>query len=346
MTVRFGIVGCGGIARWHAGAIQSIDGASLSAVCDADEARAAAFAREYAVPCFTDMNDLLGLVDAVCVCTPSGLHAQQAEQALLAGKHALVEKPLAITRESLARVLQAQKTSGALLCAVSQLRYSPDVAEAKRLIESGALGRILLADLSMKYWREPAYYESNAWRGTRAMDGGGALMNQGIHGVDLLRFLCGEINHIRAYQNTLLHDIETEDALSACFTLAGGGMGALTAATCAWPGHRRRLEICGSQGSLTLEEDRLIQLEIKNGPRLEKTHDSAHGASDPFNLAFDPHRRQLSAFVEAVRTGGACMPDGEDAARTLNLIFRIYEAAGGTSLRTICRGGNLPPEIN
>jgi len=327
MSIRFGIIGCGGIARWHASAIQSIDGASLSAVCDADPARAAAWGREYGVPWFTDMGNMLGLVDAVCVCTPSGLHGNQAERALLAGRHALVEKPLAITPDSLTRVLEAQRKSGALLCAVAQLRYSPDVLEARRLIDRGELGRILLADLSMKYWREPAYYASGAWRGTRAMDGGGALMNQGIHGVDLLRFLCGEIGDIRAVQATLLHDIETEDALSACFTLAGGGMGVLTAATCAWPGHRRRLEICGSEGSLTLEEDRLTRAETKGGVRIEQSGGEAHGASDPLNLDFEPHRRQLAAFVEALRTGRACMPDGEDAAKTLELIFKIYACA-------------------
>jgi len=325
--MRFGIIGCGGIARWHADAIQSIAEATLAAVCDADAARASALGGEYGVPCFTEIKNMLDMVDAACVCTPSGLHARQAEQALLAGKHALAEKPLAITPASLERVLEAQRKSGKLLCAVSQLRFSPDVLKAKRLIEEGALGKILMADLSMKYWRAPEYYANSGWRGTWAMDGGGALMNQGIHGVDLLRFLCGEVESIYARKNTLLHDIEVEDALSACFTLAGGGTGVLTAATCAWPGRRRRLEICGSLGSLTLEEDRLVRAETKSGLNIEKSPGGLYGVSEPLALALEPHRRQLAAFVEAARSGGPCIPDGEEAAKTLALIFQIYACA-------------------
>lgn len=328
MSIHFGIIGCGGIARWHANAIQSIGGAVLSAVCDADEARAAALGNEYGAPWFTDMDAMLDSTDAVCVCTPSGLHAQQAQRALLAGKHALVEKPLAITPASLQRVIDAQRRSGRLLCAVSQLRYSPDVLEAKRLIESGALGRILMADLSMKYWRAPEYYQAGGWRGTWAMDGGGALINQGIHGVDLLRFLCGDIESVFARADTLLHTIEAEDALAACFILAGGGAGALTAATCAWPGHRRRLEICGSRGSLALEEDQLVRIETKDGVRINKTTDRNYGMGDPLAIDFEPHRRQLAAFAQAARAGGPCMPDGAEAAKTLAVIFKIYEAAG------------------
>ena len=196
--------------------------------------------------------------------------------------------------------------------------------EAKRLIESGAVGRILMADLSMKYYRAPAYYGTSGWRGTWAMDGGGALMNQGIHGVDLLRFLCGEVESICAYKNTLLHDIETEDTLSACFTLAGGGMGVMTATTSAYPGHKRRLEICGSLGSLTLTEDQLIRIETKSGIQMEKTAGQSHGASQQLAISYEPHHRQIAAFVKAAGSGGACMPDGEDAAKTLALIFKIY----------------------
>ena len=324
--MRFGIIGCGGIARWHAEAIKEIPRAALAAVCDADAARGRAFAGAYGVLSFTGIEQLLGAVDAVCVCTPSGLHAVQAEQALRAGRHVVAEKPLAITPGSLERVLAAQRESGMLLCAISQLRFSPDVLEAKRLIDGGALGDILMADLSMKYWREPAYYESGGWRGTWAMDGGGALMNQGIHGVDLLRFLCGEVTSVDARAGTLLHDIEVEDTLSACFALAGGGMGVLTAATSAYPGHKRRLEICGSLGSLTIKEDRLVRVHTRDA-RMDRDCEESYGVSNPLAISFEPHRRQLAAFVEAARTGGTVMPDGEDAAKTLGLIFRIYESA-------------------
>ena len=326
--MKFGIIGCGGIARWHAGALREIAGAALAAVCDMDTARAQAMGLEYGVPWFTVYDEMLRAVDAVCICTPSGLHARQAEQALLAGKHVVAEKPLAITPQSLARVLAAQKQSGMRLCVVAQLRFSPDVLQARQFIGDGALGKILMADLSMKYWRSPAYYQNSGWRGTWAMDGGGALMNQGIHGLDLLRFLCGDVADVRAYKNALLHGIETEDALAACFTFANGGMGVLTAATCAWPGHRRRLEIQGSAGCLTLEEDRLVYACTRDGLHIEQSVDEPHGNSDPLAISGEPHRRQLAAFVEAVRSGAPFSPDGAEAAKTLELIFKIYEAAG------------------
>ena len=327
-SIRFGIIGCGGIARWHVNAIQTLDTAELTAVTDSSADRSEEWGRLYNVPWFTDAGKMLtaNIVDAVCICTPSGLHAELAQQALTANRHVVVEKPAAITRESLKGLLRAEEKSEAKLCVVSQLRFSPDVLEAKRIIGDGLLGNIILADLSMKYYREPSYYTNSGWRGTFSMDGGGALMNQGIHGVDLLRFLCGDIREVYALSGTFLHDIETEDTLSATFYLEGGGLGTLTAATTAYPGHKRRLEICGTEGSLTLVEDKLIQAETKSGISIEKASTGKHGASDPFDIDYEPHQRQIRGFVEAVLSGKPFEPSIKEAAKTLEVIFSVYDS--------------------
>ncbi|MDR1531732.1 MAG: Gfo/Idh/MocA family oxidoreductase [Clostridiales bacterium] len=329
--IKFGIIGCGNIAQWHANAIRALPNAELAAVCDSVPDMREKFGREHGVQAYASEEQLLASkeIDAVCICTPSGLHAGQAVKALRAGKHVLAEKPFAITPDSLEMVLETARKTNRKLSAVSQMRFIPDVLRAREIIRSGGLGKILLADLSMKYYRKPSYYADSTWRGTYAMDGGGALMNQGIHGVDLLRFLCGEVRQVSARSRTLLHSIEAEDTLCADFELENGGLGVLTAATSTWPGCRRRLEICGSEGLLTLTEGAITGLESQQGELVHLAGDAKResGESDPFNIDFEPHVRQIGAFVQAVLRDEQPSPDPLDAANTLRLIFAVYDSA-------------------
>ena len=207
--IRFGIVGCGGISKWHINAVLNISETTLTAVCDDDPARAETAGREYGVEYFSDVDKFFesGLVDAVCVCTPSGLHAGLCVRALNLGLHVVAEKPLAITRPSLSDVLAAEKSSAGKLMTISQIRYGRDVRRARELIGSGRLGRVLMADLSMKYYREPSYFSNNPWRGTLAMDGGGALINQGIHGLDMMCWLCSDVKRVNCLSGTFAHSI-------------------------------------------------------------------------------------------------------------------------------------------
>jgi predicted dehydrogenase len=329
--IRFGIIGCGGIARWHAKAIQLLEGARLTAVTDSSPERREAFGREYGVPAVPDEKALLGRddVDAVCICTPSGFHAGQAILALGAGKHVVAEKPFAITRETMEAVLEAERASNAQMTVISQLRFSQDVQRAKALLEEGALGKIVMADLSMKYYREPSYYENGNWRGSIAMDGGGALINQGIHGVDLLRFLCGDIKTVHAHKKTLFHHIEGEDTLYAGFEFENGALGVLTAATSCYPGQPRRLEICGTQGSMTLEESVLTRIETTGGHTLPKTGTAAvmNTSHDPFAFDISLHAKQLEQFVRSIAEGCPPALGVREAAGALGVIFAIYESA-------------------
>ncbi len=330
-TVRFGLVGCGAVAPWHLEAIEKTEHAALCAVTDADAAAGSALARRLGVPFFPDLPALLrgAGADAVCLCTPSGTHAALAETALRAGVHAVVEKPLAVTPASLEALLSAERESPASLFPISQMRFLPDVRRARTLIEGGALGRVVLADLSMKYYREPDYYASRRWRGTWAQDGGGALMNQGIHGVDLLCFLCGAPDRIAARAGTLCHAIEAEDTLAASFELPGGGLGVLTASTAAYPGARRRLEICGTEGSLTLEEGVLTSLRTRSGRDFSRENAAIpSGSGDPAGIGTEPHRAQYETVVASIRSGAAPALSAGEAAVTLRTIWALYRAAG------------------
>ena len=333
VKMRFGIIGCGGIAQFHAKAIKALDGAILVAVTDSVSEQREAFSQKWGIPSFSDVDALLEQtdVDAVSICTPSGLHAELVIKALKAGKHVVVEKPFTITRNSMEEVLAAEKSATGRVTVISQLRFADDVIQAKKLIEEKALGNIVLADLSMKYYREPSYY-GGSWHGTIAMDGGGALINQGIHGVDLLRFLCGNIKTVRACKKTLLHQIEAEDTLCADFELENGGLGVLTSTTSCFPGHSRRLEVCGTEGSLTLEESKLIRLETRGSHSLPENvntvPESARGTHrDPFAMDCLLHIRQLERFISSIAEKGPPVLPASEAAGTLRMIFDIYEAA-------------------
>ena len=328
--LRFAIIGCGAIAQWHITAIESVENAELAAVMDANPAAAQAWGEKYSVSYFSDMESLLtqGDVDAVSICTPSGLHAELAIKALQAGKHVVVEKPMAITADSLAALLQAEQNSAGRLCPISQLRSMPDIQKAKELIENGALGKIVMADLSMKYYRAPSYYEEKKWRGTWAMDGGGALMNQGIHGLDLMRYLCGEVESVSACAGALYHSIETEDTLAASFSFAHGGFGVLTATTSVYPGFQRRLEICGTDGSLVLEETQLVQLSTRSGLMLDaEKKEMKSGSSDPSQIDFEPHVLQYRDITKAIFSGTDLSLTSEDAANTIRLVLDLYKSA-------------------
>ena len=203
--VRFGIIGCGVISRWHADAIESIPNAELIGATDLNKDALKAFTDDYGIKPFYTLEDMLssGEIDAVSICTPSGLHASQAVQAANAGVHVIVEKPMAITSEQVDAVLEACETNHVKLAVISQLRFSESIKKVKAAIAEDKLGKIVLGDLYMKYHRSPEYYARGGWRGTWEMDGGGALMNQGIHGVDLLQYIMGRKVSIRSGTNPL-----------------------------------------------------------------------------------------------------------------------------------------------
>lgn len=329
--IRFGILGCGLIARFHADAISGIENAVLVGVADAKPACAESFAEKLSVRAYADYAAMLAdpEVDAVCVCTPSGFHYDNAMQALKAGKHVVLEKPMALTSREAKALEECANAGGLTLTVISQLRFSEDIRYVKALLERNAFGKVVLCDLYMKYWRDPAYYAESPWKGTRRFDGGGALMNQGIHGVDILLYLMGGAKVLCARNRTCFHDIEVEDASVSMLEFENGAMGVIEATTCACPGFARRLEITGTEGSVVLVENRIEKLLLGGKTVIDGTSEKRPDtAADPAAMDCCFHRAQLANFVAAVLGDEPLAVTAADGGRAVALIEEIYRFPG------------------
>ncbi|MEA4888664.1 MAG: Gfo/Idh/MocA family oxidoreductase [Clostridiaceae bacterium] len=330
-TVNFAIIGCGMISRFHIKAIQAIDDAKLVGVYDQFSEFSQKTAREYQTKAYDTYESLLAdrKIDAVSICTPSGLHAEQSLQAIQAGKHVLIEKPIALCLEDSDKISALAREKGVLVGVVSQLRFSRAVKTMKQAIQEGVLGKIVSADLYMKYFRSQQYYDQNPWRGTWAMDGGGALMNQGIHGVDLLRYIMGPLKSISACAGTLTRHIEVEDTLAAVVEYANGALGVIQAMTSVYPGYPRRLEINGERGTIILEEDTLVKWAVEGQPSCVKDEDATRRKShnDPGEIGVDGHIEQYKNFISAVQGDAALLIDDLEGRKTLEIIMKAYESS-------------------
>ena len=325
--LHFGILGCGMIARYHADALLGVENAALVGVADVSLSAAEAFAETYGIPAYADYEAMLASpdVDAVCICTPSGLHKENALQALKAGKHVVLEKPMAFTAAEASELEAAAAETGRVLTVISQGRFAEDILRIKELLEQQAFGKLVFCDLYMKFWRDPAYYAGSTWKGTRQFDGGGALMNQGIHGVDVLLHFAGGAKVLYAKKQTQFHDIEVEDVVVAMLEFENGATGVIEASTCAYPGFERRLEIIGTEGSAILVESRIEKLILSGKTVIDGSDKPIAGtSSDPAAMDHLLHRRQLTNFVAAVREGTPLMVTAADGRRAVALIEEIY----------------------
>jgi len=326
--IKFGILGCGTIGDVHARAIRALgDDAELVALCDVNAERAKEYADKYGVKAYSDYAKMLAdpEIDAVTICTPSGMHADQAIQAIKAEKHVLLEKPMALTSLDAQRICDEAEKSKKLLSVVFQMRYTEDIQYLKKVIEEGKLGQIVFADLYMKYWRSKAYFDVSPWRGTFAMDGGGALMNQGIHGVDIMHYLCGKPKLLRAKVKTLVHDIETEDTAIAAVEYSSGALGVIEASTSSNPGFDRRIEINGSRGYAIVVDAHIEKLFIDGEFIIDNKVDSAAGtASDPTKMSHEKHALQFKNFISAIRGEQELISTAADGYAAVNFIEQIY----------------------
>ena len=328
----FGIIGCGAIARHHADAISKIENAYLAGVTDNIKASCERFVKDFPCKIFDTVEDMLACdeVQIVSICTPSGLHAPIAVKAANAGRHILVEKPMAITKEQLHDMIEAAENNHVKVAVISQLRFCESVQKVKKAIDNGELGKIILGDVYMKYYRSQEYYDSGSWRGTKRIDGGGALMNQGIHGVDLLLYLAGDIKSVHAISKTLVRKIEVEDTLSAIVEYKNGATGVIQATTSVYPGYPRRLDINGENGSIVLDETSIVRWDICNSAG----HDDVilmpsftHGAATPTAISNDGHVLQISDTIKCIREGKAPLSGLADGRRAVDVILAIYQSA-------------------
>ena len=338
MAIGFGIVGCGTISRLHARAIAELRGAKLVACSSALPASAEKFAAELGCTAYPTLKAMLAdpRVNAVSVTTPSGAHLEPAIAAARAGKHVIVEKPLEITLRRCDRIIRECEQHGVQLATIFQSRFHEAAGKLKRAIEAGRFGRLTIGDAYVKWYRSQEYYDSRPWRGTWALDGGGALMNQAIHSVDLLIWLMGPVVEVRATTATLAHErIDVEDAAVATLRFANGALGVIEATTAVYPGYLKRIEIHGTAGSAVLEEEDLKVWDFAK-PRKEdqairdgmtKQKSTGGGASDPAAIGHHGHARKFQDFLDAIRKHRRPAIDGHEGRRSVEIILGIYKSA-------------------
>jgi len=269
-------------------------------------------------------------MDIVAIGSPSGCHADQGISAASRGIHVIVEKPLDISVEKADRLIEACRQAGVKLGIFFQDRFSPGAQDLMALVDENRIGRPLLATAHVKWYREPEYYSQSRWRGTWNLDGGGAVMNQGIHTIDLLVWLLGKPRQVFGYTRTLLHDIETEDTAVAVIEFESGALATYEATTSAYPGQPRKIHLTGSKGTATLEHDQLSSLSLlgeEHGDSEEKSPGSVENTSCPTVSDVSGHRRVMEDFIEAIEKNRPPMCDGPDARRSVQLVQAIYESS-------------------
>ena len=338
MATGFGIVGCGMIANFHARAIQDIRGAKLVACFDTMSASADRLAAATGCKAYHDLDQMLADpgVDVVTIGTPSGAHLDPAVAAARAGKHVIVEKPLEITLRRCDRIIDECRKAGVVLSTIFPSRFHGSSIELKRAVDEGRFGQLTIGDAIVKWYRTQQYYDSGAWRGTWQLDGGGALMNQAIHSVDLLSWLMGPVAEIRAQTALLAHQrIEVEDVAMATLRFANGALGIIEATTAVYPGYLKRIEIHGTTGSAVMEEEDLVKWDFaKKKARDEAIHrqmagrvSGGGGAADPAAIGHHGHTRQFQDVLKAIQRGAVPQIDGAEGRRSVEIILGVYKAA-------------------
>lgn len=330
--IGFGIIGCGMISNWHADAILKIEGTNIIGASDVNEESRQNFAKKYNVPAFGSMEELLKRpdIDIVCICTPSGLHAPIAIKAANAGKHVIIEKPMALNLTEADEIIAACGKNGVKMAVISQLRFTSAVEKLKEMVEEGKLGKLIIGDIYMKFYRSQEYYDKGAWRGTWKMDGGGALMNQGIHGIDLLQYIMGPIKTVFAITRTLARKIEVEDTAVAAIEFKNGALGVIQGTTSVYPGCPRRLEINGDKGSIVVEEDSIVQWDIEGEEApgdVVLGHANMSSASNPANFSIDGHIKQIRDMINAVKYGQRPLIDQYEGRKPIEIIMAVYESS-------------------
>ncbi len=336
-----GIVGCGMIADFHARAIEAMKGGHLACVFSRSKANADRVAGAHNCASYQDYRAFLAHpgLDIVAIATPSGAHLEPCVQAAEAGKHVICEKPLEVTLERVDRMIQACKDNSVMLAGIFPRRFSEATAVFKKAVDAGRLGKLTLADAYIKWYRTQEYYDSGDWRGTWLLDGGGALMNQSIHTIDLLYYLAGEVESVCAYADLAIHsDIETEDNAVAIVKFKNGALGVVEGSTACFSttGHPAEVHLCGSDGSIFMRDNSFTVWDFKKKwPSDKKTRhnfqpelgQAGAGAADPKAIDFSGHLKNFEDAVRALKAGKKPLIDGAEARKSIEIILAIYRSA-------------------
>ncbi|NMB26047.1 MAG: Gfo/Idh/MocA family oxidoreductase [Firmicutes bacterium] len=334
MITRIGVavVGCGMIGQFHLEAMKNLPEFEVIGVWDANPSLAAEVAQKWNIRPFCSFEEIIndqkvGMVD---ICLPSGLHGKYGVEAAKAGKHVMVEKPIDITIEAAKQLVDACKSSEVFLATILQNRFSPSVAKVKDALNKDVLGRLLYGEATIKWYRPKEYYTARLSRGTLQYDGGGALMNQGIHTIDLLLWFMGDVKHTRSLVKTSLHPIELEDLGVAIVEFESGAIGTIIGSTAMKPGFPESIELYGEKGSIALEAGRIIRWKVdgtEEGPHLDGVPVGS-GSSDPGGIPIENHIAQFRAVAQAILANEQPPVSGEEAIKPLQLILDIYHMSG------------------
>jgi predicted dehydrogenase len=337
MSYGFGIVGLGMIADFHARAIGDLANGHLAAVCSRSQDKAEDFAAKYGCKAYTSVDAILAddEVNVLTICTPSGAHLEPTLKAADAGVHVVCEKPLEIALDRVDRMIAAHEKAGTVLAGIFQSRFNPVNQLVKQAVDDGRFGRLAVASTCCPWWRTQEYYDEGGWKGTRALDGGGALMNQSIHAIDALQWIAGPVRSIMGRSATIAHpQIEVEDTAAAVLEFESGALGLILGATSMYPGTSRRLEIAGDAGTVFCVEDTITTWsfaeETEEDRRVRAEHGgqaSSGGSSDPAAIDYSGHTRCFESALAAIESGQPPMIGGHEARKAIEIILAIYESS-------------------
>ena len=329
MQLRVGLVGCGNISDTHARAVREA-GLEAAAFFGRDPAKAEAMAARYGGRAFASFEAFLDApIDVVMIGSPSGVHAEQGIAAARRGRHVLVEKPIDVSTARGHELVEAAAAAGVKLGVLFQDRRKPALVRLASFLREGGLGRVLLVSARVKWHRPPEYYAASRWRGTLAQDGGAALVNQGVHTVDLLLWLLGPVARVQALAARQVHAIEGEDTALALLQFASGAVGTIEATTAAWPGYPRRVEISGTEGTLVVEGDDVVAADLRTPPPDGLVGGAGASASTATAVVSDAthHRRMVEDFAQAIAEGREPACSGREGLRSLAVVEAVYAAA-------------------
>jgi len=328
----FGIIGIGNVSTIHAKCIQQLEDSELIAVCSRSEQKAKKALQEYGVSYYTNYMDLVKRddIDVISICTPSGMHLEPAVAAAEAGKHVIVEKPIEITLKRADKIIEACRKTNVKLSVIFQNRFGNAVQKLRKAVQEGLLGKLILGDACVKWHRTQEYYDIGGWRGTLKGDGGGALINQSIHTIDLLQWIMGSVKTVYGKVGTFTHTIEGEDMGLALLTFENGAMGVIEGSTCVYPGFPERLEIHGEKGTVVLEGGKIKTWEIQETN--EKPRDffnigKTGGASDPMAISIKGHLAQYQDMIDAILEDREPMVNGIEGRKALEIVVAIYRSS-------------------
>lgn len=329
--LKFGIIGTGAIAFHHAKSIEELENCELVAVCSSTRERAEAAAQKFGVPGYYDYETMFNThqIDIVCICTASGQHLEPALAAARHGVHVLTEKPLEVSLERADIMINAFRKAGLKLGCIFQNRFKPEYLLLKEAVINRYLGGLICGNAYIKWFRDEKYYSSSEWKGTLEGDGGAALINQGIHTIDLLLDIMGDVASVFGKVRTVKHQIEGEDLGIGLISFKNGALGTIEGSTALWPGYPERLEVFGTLGSVVLEGGKITawNVPVMELPALLPDQVGDKSSSDPMALPYNFHKQQIQDMVDAVVLDKEPAVNGEAARKPLELVLAIYQSS-------------------